>query len=134
MSHENVEIVRSICTAWERGDYSSVEWAHPEIEYAHVGGPAPGNWKGVAGMAEGWRDILSVMTEHRVAVEEYRDLDNGRVLVLFHLSGRGRISGVDLSQMQAKVATVFHIRGVQVTRLVNYLDADRALADLGLTG
>ena len=24
--------LRSLFTAWERGDYSSVEWAHPEIE------------------------------------------------------------------------------------------------------
>jgi len=133
MSRENVEIVRSICTAWERGDYSSVEWAHPEIEYAHVGGPAPGSWKGVAGMAEGWRDILSVMTEHRVTVDEYRELDGERVLVLCHLSGRGRISGLDLSHMHAKVASLFHIRCARVTRLVNYLDGERALADLGLT-
>ncbi len=129
---ENLELVRSICTAWERGDYSSVEWAHPEIEYAHVGGPAPGTWKGVAGMAEGWRDILSVMTEHRVTVDEYLELDGGRVLVLFHLSGRGRTSGLDLGQMQANVATLFEVRGAQVTRLANYLDRDRALADLNL--
>jgi hypothetical protein len=37
-------------------------------------------------------------------------------------------------QMQAKVASLFHIRGAQVTRLVNYLDSDRALADLGVAG
>jgi ketosteroid isomerase-like protein len=129
---ENLDLVRSICTAWERGDYGTVEWAHPEIEYAHVGGPAPGTWKGAAGMAEGWRDILSVMTEHRVTVDEYRELDGGRVLVLFHLSGRGRTSGLELGQMQAKVVSLFHVRGAQVTRLVNYLDSDRAFADLGL--
>ena len=28
----NVELVRSIHGAWERGDYSSAEWAHPHIE------------------------------------------------------------------------------------------------------
>lgn len=129
---ENLELVRSICTAWERGDYSSVEWAHPEIEYAHRGGPAPGTWTGVAAMAAGWRDILGVMTEHRVTVDEYRELDDGRVLVFFQLSGRGRTSGLELGQMHARVASLFHVRGAQVIKLVNYLDSDRALADLGL--
>ena len=37
----NLDLVRSIYAAWERGDRSSVEWAHPEIEYELVGGPAP---------------------------------------------------------------------------------------------
>jgi len=133
MASANLELVRSVCTAWERGDYRSVAWAHPEIEYAHVGGPAPGTWKGVSGMAEGWRDILSVMKEHRVTVDEYRELDDDRVLVLFHLSGRGRTSGLELSQMQAKVASLFQLQEGHVTSLVNYLDPERALADLGLS-
>ena len=131
---ENLELVRSICAAWERGDYGSVEWADSQIEYAHVGGPAPGTWKGRDGMAAGWRDILSVMTEHHVTVDEYRELDGGRVLVFFHLSGRGRTSGLSLGQMEARVASLFHVRGTRVTRLVNYLDSDQVLADLGLEG
>ena len=84
-------------------------------------------------MAEGWRDFLSATAEHRSEVDEYRELDPNRVLVIFHLSGRGKTSGLDLSRMRARVATLFELREGEVTRLVNYVDSERALADIGFT-
>jgi ketosteroid isomerase-like protein len=132
MSQENVELVRSMYAAWESGDYSSAEWAHPEIEYVEADGPAPGSSTGLAGMAETFRDWLSTWEEWRVEAEEYRDLDDERVLVLFHFSARGKTSGLDVAQIGTKGANLFHLRGGKVTRLVQYLDRERALADLGL--
>jgi hypothetical protein len=38
MPSANLDLVRSIFAAWERGDFGSVEWAHPVIEATH---PAP---------------------------------------------------------------------------------------------
>jgi hypothetical protein len=49
----NLELVRSIFGAWERGDYSSVAWADPEIEFVIADGPNPGSWRGPAGLVEG---------------------------------------------------------------------------------
>jgi ketosteroid isomerase-like protein len=128
----NLDLVRSIFEAWGRGDYSSAEWAHPEIEYVIADGPSPGSWKGLAGMAEAWRDFLSAWDEARAKAEDYRELDDHRVLVLFRRSGRGKTSGVELEQMQSKGANVFYIQGGKVTRLVIYHDCERGLADLGL--
>jgi ketosteroid isomerase-like protein len=130
----NLDLVRSIYAAWERGDFSSAEWAHPEIEFVIVGGPEPGSWKEVAGMVEGFRGILSAFEGWRTEAEEYRELDGERVFVLVHLSGRGKTSGLDVGQMRAaNGANLFHIDGGKVTRLVIYWDREHALAELGLS-
>ena len=52
MSPENVELLRSIFAARERGDFSDAGWAHPEIEYVIVDGPEPTSYKGLAGLAQ----------------------------------------------------------------------------------
>jgi ketosteroid isomerase-like protein len=129
---ENLDLVRSIYADWERGDFSRVEWAHPQIEYVRAEGPEPATWTGLAGMAEGARTFLDAWDDLRIVVDEYREIDNGRVLVLDHRIGRGRTSGLDLGQMRTQSAHLFHLRHGKVTRLVVYEERDRALADLGL--
>ena len=78
----NLELVRSIYADHERGDFRSTEWAHPEIEYVVVGGPEPGRWTGLAGMAASFRNFLTSWDDFRIEPEEYRALDDERVLVL----------------------------------------------------
>jgi ketosteroid isomerase-like protein len=133
MPSANLNLVRSIYAAWERGDFSSAEWAHAEIEYVHADGPEPGRWTGRAGMAEGFRDFVSAWDDWRIDAEEYRELDNERVLVLYERSGRGKASGLEVGQIGSKAANLFHVHGGEVTRLVVYWSPERALADLGLT-
>jgi ketosteroid isomerase-like protein len=125
----NVELVRSIFVAWERGDYGSSEWAHPEIEYVHASGPAPGRWRGKAAMAASWREFLTAWEDWSVQADEYRELDDERVLVLTHYRGRGKSSGLDLERMETRGASLFHIRHSRVTKLVLYWDPERALVD-----
>jgi hypothetical protein len=83
-------------------------------------------------MAEGWRDFLSAWEEFRIEVDEYRELDDERVLVLVHFSARGKTSGLELGQMRAKGAELFHVHGGKVTRSVAYWDREHAFADVGL--
>jgi ketosteroid isomerase-like protein len=131
MPHANVDLVRSICAARERGDSSSAGWAHPEIEFVIADEPAPASWRGLAGMAEGYGGFLSAWEDVRTKADAYCGLDGERVLVLLHTSGRGKTSGLELGQMWTKSAVVFHVRGGKVTRLLLYFDRGRALGDLG---
>ena len=128
----NLDLVRSIYADWERGDFHSTEWADPEIEYVIVDGPVPGSWTGLDGMEEGMRHVVRGWAELRVEVDEYRELDDERVLVLTRRSGRGKASGLELERLGTRGATIFHVRDGKVTRHVMYYDRDRALADLGL--
>jgi ketosteroid isomerase-like protein len=128
----NLDLVRSICANWERGDfYSSVEWFDPEIEFVYADGPAPGTWRGLDGMAAGTREWFKAWERVRIEPEKYIELDSELVLAFMHGRARGRTSGVDVSRM-AQAGFLFHFRDGKVIKLVVYLDRDRALADLGL--
>jgi ketosteroid isomerase-like protein len=126
MSSRNLDLVRSIFSAWERGDFSSAEWADPEIEYLTVGGPEPGSSTGKD--TEDLRDFLSVWDDYRTEAEEYRELDSGRILVLARSSGRGRTSGLEIAHPRGNL---FYLGGGKVTRAVFYWDREQALADVG---
>lgn len=126
-----MELVRSIFAQWERGDFSSADWAHPDIEYVLADGLSPGVWIGLGRMAEHWRAELAGWKDIRLMAEEYRELDGERVLVLVHGSGHGKTSGVRMEQIQGGGANLFHILDGKVTRLVLYYDREHALADVG---
>lgn len=131
---ENLDLVRSIFADWERGDFTSSEWAHPDLELVIADGPDPGHWMGLPASAEAWRGLLSAWENMRSEAEEYREMDDERVLVLAHFSGHGRRSGLDLDQMAVRGAALFQVRDGKVIRHVVYLDRERAFADLGLVG
>jgi hypothetical protein len=66
---ENLDLVRSICAAWERGNYSSVEWAHPEIEFVLADLPASGSSTGMGAMEEAWRGFLDAFDRERALAD-----------------------------------------------------------------
>jgi ketosteroid isomerase-like protein len=85
-------------------------------------------------MGEAFRAFLSTWADYRIAADEYRELDGGRVPVLTRArSGRAKASGVDVRRARTNGATLHHIRDGKVTRLVIYPYPDRALSDLRLT-
>jgi ketosteroid isomerase-like protein len=130
----NLDLVRSILADLERGDFSSAEWADPDIEFVYADGPEPGSRKGRGRMADAWRNELRDWRDYRVLAESYREVDHERVLVFTSVGGRGKASGVDAGALRQRGAGLFHVRDGKVRRLVLYWDRDRAIADLGLEG
>src|SRR5947209_8677315 len=126
---ENLELVRSIYAEWERGDFpAQPEWADPAISFEVPDGPEPSIRTGIAA-APGVEGFVELWETLRFIAEEYRELDDGSVLVLSRMRGRGKGSGVEVDQPRAGL---FQVCDGQVTRLALYWDRDRALADLGL--
>jgi ketosteroid isomerase-like protein len=128
----NLDLSRSIYAEWESGDFSSSDWAHPDIEFVSADGPVAGAWSGLPQMAAAMRDWLTGWADWRVRAEEHRELAADRVLVLFTFNARGRSSGVEIDEEWSRGATVFQFADGKVVRLVQYLDRARALAELGL--
>ncbi len=126
-----LDLVRSIYAEWERGEFRATPpWADPGIEFVVPDGPEPSTRTGAAA-APGIEAFVALWETLRFDAEQYRELDDGSVLVMSRMRGRGASSGVEVNQRRA---SVFHVRDGKVTRLALYWDPERALADLGLEG
>lgn len=126
---QNLDLVRSIYAEWERGQFAATpEWADPGIEFVVPDGPEPSTRTGMAA-APGVEAFVELWENLRFDAEEYREMDDGSVLVVCRMRGRGKGSGVEVDQRRA---SLFHIRDGKIIRLALYWDRDRAVADLGL--
>jgi SnoaL-like protein len=129
----NVNLVRSICAAWEHDDFGSLTWADAEIELIVVDGPEPVSLRGLRAALEYWRRFLGAWKGYSIVVDDCRWLDEERVLVLVRAGrGEGDRSGVQRGGRGGGGAQVFTVREGKVTRLVTYFNRERGLAELGL--
>jgi ketosteroid isomerase-like protein len=129
MTATNCELARAIVEDWQRGDYTAMDWADPDIVFSIVDGPAPGTWRGRDEMARAWAGFLGSWQDFQGgSLEDLREVDAERVLVLHGFYGRGRASGLEIEQSEA--ATIFRVRDGRVTELRVYFDRDRAEEDL----
>jgi ketosteroid isomerase-like protein len=133
MGSDHVAVVREMFAAVGHGDYTTSQWADPDIELVVADGPDPGSSKGISAMNDFLREFLRAWDEWRSEPEELRKLDDERVLVFVRYGGRGKASGLDLGQVSTKGAVVCHVREGKMTKVVRYWDRERALADLGLS-
>ena len=127
MSQENVEVVREIYRLWEGGDFSSSEWADPDIEFVSGAGPEEAVHRGIEAMAEAWREWLSAWEDFKVEPREFIEAGDD-VLVLTEFRGRGKASGISVDAMPGGSLLTF--RDGKVVRLATYTDRAKALEAL----
>jgi hypothetical protein len=82
-----------------------------------------GTWTGLAAVTKALGAFISGFEEVRTLADEYRLLDDERVLVATQFSARGGGSGLALT---GKGVILFHIREGKVTRIVRYWEPDCA--------
>jgi len=128
MSEANVEIVKKIFSDWARGDFSSVDWAHPEIEFT-IPGPDSHVHRGVDAMGRAWAEWMHAFDKLRVIGEEFHDAGD-KVVVKQLFRGTGKSSGIPIDATPG--AAVVTIRDGKVIRFEGHTTLEAALASAGL--
>ncbi|HEY6638603.1 MAG TPA: nuclear transport factor 2 family protein [Solirubrobacterales bacterium] len=124
---ENVEIVRSIHRAWEKGDFSSADWADPDIEYSPPHERRLS--RGVTEMGRRFGEWIAAWENLRVSAEKIVGADD-RVVVLNRFQGRGKESGTPTVDFSG--ASFFTLREGKVVMLEFFWDHQEALEAAGL--
>jgi len=128
MSDQNVELVRGVYEEWARGDFTSGEAFHPDVEFEMPDWPEAATSRGVEAMRRTWQEALSAWDDFRAEPEDFLDAGE-HVVVLTRATARGKGSGADVL---AHTATVWTIDEGKVVRLALYWNVPNALEAAGL--
>jgi uncharacterized protein len=121
---ENVEVVRRIYAAWQRGE-SAGQWMDRDIEYVN---PHDAVEQGVLRGRKSFARVTESFDE--VSFEPERFVGAGeKVVVIAKLRGRGRASGIETETVQGYVWTV---RDGKAVRFEWFRDPLEAMAAAGL--
>jgi ketosteroid isomerase-like protein len=103
---ENLDLVRSIYADWERGNYESAEWAHPEVEYVNPSGAIePGTRHGLAAFSRAIESVFDGWETWQMELEQVEAFGD-QVAVVVRYRARGRGSGVEVGGRESALWTV----------------------------
>jgi ketosteroid isomerase-like protein len=131
MSQKNVELIRHVFEAWERGDLKRLEAQlqdalAPDFEMRPLYFDRV--YKGVDGMLALWADSPRLWKDYSLKLIDVIDLED-HVLVLQHLTARGIASGVPIEQ---HIAVLVTFEGAQAVRAASFPSKEAALKAVAL--
>jgi ketosteroid isomerase-like protein len=91
----NVELLEQIYAEWAHGDFTRNDLFATDVEFV-TDFPERVTYHGHEGLQRGWFDFLSAWENFKVDLEKIVPAGDDRYVVLVHLSGRGRESGVPI--------------------------------------
>jgi ketosteroid isomerase-like protein len=135
MSQENVELVRAVWDAWERGDMEAIfEFYDPAIVWDQThyqAGDLAAVYRGHDGVRQFFRDWLSPFESYYAHAEEFIDAGDN-VVVRLRQGGRGKQSGAEVEM--PPYWQVYRIRDSRAMRIEVYGNQAEALEAVGLRG
>jgi ketosteroid isomerase-like protein len=130
MWQENVELTRLGYEAVNRGDIDGLlDLCAPDVEWQDQGAIDTSAVTGRDAVRTFFETVLEAWEELRREPEEIIDLGDDRVLVLIHMTGRGKGSGI---VVDARAADLLTIREGLLLRWMAYPDRAEALEVVGL--
>ena len=129
MSESNVEIVRAGLDAWNRRDVAAVvEVLDPQAELHPMRAVLEGTvYRGPEGFKTFLHDMGEDWEHFQLEPDDFREIDESRVLVLGRVHGRGKASKMDV---EAPAAWICELRSGKVTRVQFYANEEAALEDV----
>ena len=131
MSEENVEVVRKLTDAFNRGDLDAwLGFLSPEVAWESL--PLVGFrdvYRGRSGAREWLEQLLEVFEEARLEIEETTALSDDRVLTGYTQIGRGRGSGLP---GELRTWQILWVAKDLITRRQVFWTRDEALEAAGL--
>jgi ketosteroid isomerase-like protein len=130
MSDENVDVVRRHMDAYLADDFEgALAHYHRDVVFDATARPEGGVYTGRQGIAEAMRVWRDTWDDWNGRIEALIDAGD-KVLMVLEESGRGKGSGVPVSQETFFVLT---LRGGQITHSQVFIDREQAVEAAGLS-
>jgi ketosteroid isomerase-like protein len=129
MSRENVEVVREALATFERTSDFAWSLLAPDADLVNARGSPFTNASGHQGFRDWLRDVNEAFEKWGARVTDVLDAPGDKVVVLNHMWGRGRGTGIEV---ETELNIVHTVKNGKIIRIEGYYTRDEALEAAGL--